>query len=644
MTYNEARNLLIERLTRVGNNRITGPDVLESALTLLDFSSAIDNADILPLWTNALTFNADGTGAGAYCRHPDNTGKIRIFESKINNNINIAPPTDPAVIETASWREQSPSVGSSIKEWTAGIYGSGLQIVYHNHSVFGRCLYILLQAQRPFNSTNIESEIIAGIWAEFPNNNPCKQIVKVAAQSNVALGGLQTIDGIVCVAGDRVFTPFQSLSTERLVWVVQPGAWTLPEDGNNLNKLIGAIIQIQFGTYAGRIFRQTNGALIPFVNTPTWQELAFLDANRRIPAELLPSYVDDVLEFANLAAFPGAGEAGKIYVATDTNLSYRWSGSAYILISSAPADATEIVKGIAELANQAESETAADATLGNRDHTRSLTARGFRWAFDAVWAFVRTQSQTFTANIIARQFASNTITLADAATIEWNGNDGQNARVTLAGNRTLGAISNPVDGAIYTLRVIQDATGGRTLAFNAAYIFPDSVPPSINPRTNQWTVLRFLWNGVNFIYLDQTFNVHGAVPASNITAQISGSAVTISCAGRRETEVFLHTNSNLNVSWSGLNEGGIIYLRIERSATNQIQLNFNGSNNADCFMDGSAQQIASGSPLLLSGHNGAVGINRRHYRLSIEAVRDINNNKIIFLIRVSDTGSINVAA
>jgi hypothetical protein len=52
----------------------------------------------------------------------------------------------------------------------------------------------------------------------------------------------------------------------------------------------------------------------------------------KVPASQLPSYVDDVLEFANLAAFPATGESGKIYVALDTNLQYRWSGSAYVQI------------------------------------------------------------------------------------------------------------------------------------------------------------------------------------------------------------------------------------------------------------------------------------------------------------------------
>lgn len=52
----------------------------------------------------------------------------------------------------------------------------------------------------------------------------------------------------------------------------------------------------------------------------------------KVPSSQLPSYVDDVLEFANLAAFPATGESGKIYVALDTNLQYRWSGSAYMQI------------------------------------------------------------------------------------------------------------------------------------------------------------------------------------------------------------------------------------------------------------------------------------------------------------------------
>lgn len=55
----------------------------------------------------------------------------------------------------------------------------------------------------------------------------------------------------------------------------------------------------------------------------------------KVPAGQLPSYVDDVLEFENKAAFPAAeqAEAGKIYVDRATNRTYRWGGTDYVEIS-----------------------------------------------------------------------------------------------------------------------------------------------------------------------------------------------------------------------------------------------------------------------------------------------------------------------
>ena len=61
--------------------------------------------------------------------------------------------------------------------------------------------------------------------------------------------------------------------------------------------------------------------------------LAELDGAGKVPSSQLPSYVDDVEEYANLAAFPVTGEAGKIYLALDTNLTYRWGGTSYVEIS-----------------------------------------------------------------------------------------------------------------------------------------------------------------------------------------------------------------------------------------------------------------------------------------------------------------------
>lgn len=52
-----------------------------------------------------------------------------------------------------------------------------------------------------------------------------------------------------------------------------------------------------------------------------------------VPASQLPSFVDDVEEFASAEFFPTTGERGKIYVSLSTNLTYRWTGTTYVEIS-----------------------------------------------------------------------------------------------------------------------------------------------------------------------------------------------------------------------------------------------------------------------------------------------------------------------
>lgn len=73
--------------------------------------------------------------------------------------------------------------------------------------------------------------------------------------------------------------------------------------------------------------------------------LASLDNQGLVPAAQLPSYVDDVLEYANLAALPGTGMAGKIYVTLDTGRTYRWGGSAYTEIIASPGTTDAITEG-----------------------------------------------------------------------------------------------------------------------------------------------------------------------------------------------------------------------------------------------------------------------------------------------------------
>jgi phage-related tail fiber protein len=72
---------------------------------------------------------------------------------------------------------------------------------------------------------------------------------------------------------------------------------------------------------------------------------ASLDSGGKVPSAQLPSFVDDVLEYINTGSFPVTGETGKIYVALDTNKTYRWGGSIYVEISAAPGSTDAVPEG-----------------------------------------------------------------------------------------------------------------------------------------------------------------------------------------------------------------------------------------------------------------------------------------------------------
>ncbi len=84
-------------------------------------------------------------------------------------------------------------------------------------------------------------------------------------------------------------------------------------------------------------------------NKGTANGYASLDSTGKVPSTQLPSYVDDVLEYNDLASFPATGTAGIIYVAQDTNKTYRWSGSTYVEISASPGSTDAVTEGSTNL-------------------------------------------------------------------------------------------------------------------------------------------------------------------------------------------------------------------------------------------------------------------------------------------------------
>lgn len=89
-----------------------------------------------------------------------------------------------------------------------------------------------------------------------------------------------------------------------------------------------------------------------------------LDSGTKVPAALLPSYVDDVLEFANFASLPATGATGIMYVTINDNKLYRWGGSAYVNIPTSPGSTDSVPEGSVNLYyTQARADARADARI-----------------------------------------------------------------------------------------------------------------------------------------------------------------------------------------------------------------------------------------------------------------------------------------
>ena len=102
-------------------------------------------------------------------------------------------------------------------------------------------------------------------------------------------------------------------------------------------------------------------------------------------------------------------------------------------------------------------------------------------------------------------FAESTLT--DGATIDWNAATQDVCKVTLAGNRTLNAPTNPTTGQFITILIIQDGTGSRTLTFNAIYEFKDDTAPTLTTTASKGDVFVFRYNGSKWLEMGRNTNL-----------------------------------------------------------------------------------------------------------------------------------------
>jgi hypothetical protein len=98
-------------------------------------------------------------------------------------------------------------------------------------------------------------------------------------------------------------------------------------------------------------------------------------------------------------------------------------------------------------------------------------------------------------------------TLTDEATITWDAETQDVAKVTLAGNRTLSAPTNGTNGQFISILVIQDGTGSRTLTWNAVYEFKDDTAPTLTTTASKGDVFVFRYNGSKWLEMGRNTNL-----------------------------------------------------------------------------------------------------------------------------------------
>jgi hypothetical protein len=133
----------------------------------------------------------------------------------------------------------------------------------------------------------------------------------------------------------------------------------------------------------------------------------------------------------------------------------------------------------------------ADVGLANTDNTSDATKNS---------AAVTLTNKTLSAPVIQSPVVqgSAVISLTDAATITTNVALGNVFWVVLGGNRTMAAPTNPVNGQKIIFRIKQDATGSRTVTWNAVFRFgADVLSPTLTATANKTDYIGFIYNGTD---------------------------------------------------------------------------------------------------------------------------------------------------
>ena len=257
---------------------------------------------------NALTKNAGTIKYGTFNNAASNTGVVAISAiftgTAVNSGVigNVLPINTASLVasNSAAWESTYHTVSALSAEWTAGGGGGGAAADLTAISD------VSASWDAAFTFVSLNSSLLVDT-----NDSRLSDARTPAAHTQA----ISTIDGLQ-----------SALDTKQA-----SGSYAAAAHAHTSSDITG--------------FADDVAALI---DTAAGDTIASL-VNGKVPSIQLPSYVDDVVEEAAINNFPATGETGKIYVATGTNKTYRWSGSTYVEISPSPGSTDAVVEGTSNL-------------------------------------------------------------------------------------------------------------------------------------------------------------------------------------------------------------------------------------------------------------------------------------------------------
>jgi len=180
-----------------------------------------------------------------------------------------------------------------------------------------------------------------------------KQPVRCGTTANITLSGLQTIDGVTVVAGDRVLVKNQTTTSQNGIYLASATAWSRAPDADTWNELISALVFVESGsTLAGSAWYCTiqPGGTIG-TTAITWSNFSVAATYTAGTGLTLTDYVFSITNTGVAAA--AYGSASKTLTAT-----VNAQGQLTVLAATDIAIANTQVSGLGTMSTQSASSVA----------------------------------------------------------------------------------------------------------------------------------------------------------------------------------------------------------------------------------------------------------------------------------------------